>query len=131
LISPHFPSAAATAIRVMHPWLISACQVGHASLVAPPKSIPVRFPLLGRKTRMTIFVAVVGVRLAVIVKILLRANTPIAKTAPLYILQLLRRCIPAAAILPISLCGCSRGRTVCAAHTHACNSQDERNCRNR
>ena len=89
--------------------MISACQVGHASFIAAPKAIPVRLTLFGRKARMTIFIAVVGVWPAVIIKILLRANNSIAKTAPLYILQLLRRRVPAAAILAIGLCGCSRG----------------------
>ena len=108
-ILPHTPPAA---IRSAHRLLVSARQMGHASLITTPKAIPVRLPLFGRKIRMTVFITIVGVRPAVIVKIFLRANNPIAKTPALCLLQLLRWCVPAVAILAIALrsrpCGHSR-----------------------
>jgi len=83
--------------------LILPRQVSLAPLIPAPESIPIRFPLCRRKVRIPILIPIVRVPPAMIVKVLLRPDNPVPKTLPLNILQLLRRRIPATAILAISL----------------------------
>jgi hypothetical protein len=83
--------------------LILSGQMGHSSLIPAPESIPVRLSLLRRKMRIAVFIAVVRVKLAVIVKVLLSADDPVSKPLALDILQLGWRRIPPAAFLPIPL----------------------------
>jgi hypothetical protein len=64
--------------------------------------------------------------IAVIIKVLLRSDNPVAEALPLNILQLLRWRIPAAAILAISLDRRTRRAGVGATTAHAGNTQDER-----
>jgi hypothetical protein len=92
------------AIRTAHLLLlILPCQVSLTPLIPAPKTIPVCLALFPRQPRIAVLIAVVRVPSAVIVKVLLRANNPVPKSLPLYVLQLLRRRVPAAAVLTVTL----------------------------
>jgi hypothetical protein len=100
----HIPSA----LRFMHlrlRWAHGLCraahQVSHTAFVAATKSFAVRFSHSPRNTGMTILVAVVHIRPAVVVKIPARAFDAVMKAAALHFLPLLRRRIPRAAFLSI------------------------------
>src|ERR1019366_277577 len=95
-----------------------------------PKAITIGFPLFARKAGITVLVAIVHVRLAVIVEILARAFNAILETLALNLLQFLRRGIPVAAILGIGsearrLLGLAGG----LGHAKPCGAQENRKCR--
>jgi hypothetical protein len=78
-------------------------EVRHARFISAPKALAISISLVARYMRMTVLVAVVHVRTAVIVKIPACAFDPIVKTLPLGFPPFLRRGIPAAAILRIAV----------------------------
>jgi hypothetical protein len=76
-------------------------EVRHAGVISAAKALTVRISLVARNVGMTVLVAVVHVRSAVIVNILTRAFDPVVKTLPLDLPPFLRWRIPTAAILSI------------------------------
>jgi hypothetical protein len=83
--------------------LILPRQVSLTPLIPTPKTIPVCFPLFPRQPRVPILIAIVHIPPAMIVKVPLRPDNPVPKSLPLNILQLLRRRVPATAILAVTL----------------------------
>jgi hypothetical protein len=74
----------------------------HSALISAPETFPISLSLLRRKTGIAVFVTIVRIKLAVIIKILLRANDSVPIPLALDILQLGWRRIPSAAFLPVS-----------------------------
>jgi hypothetical protein len=74
-------------------------QVMRGDIVSAPEAFAIRLALLARKMRMTKLVAVIHVKPAVIAEVLPRAFNSVAETLVLDLRQILRRHIPAAAIL--------------------------------
>jgi hypothetical protein len=82
--------------------VVATHQVIHSSLIASPKTFPIVVTCARRDVRMTILIAIIDVGSTVIVVVFASAFDPIMESLPLYIPKLLRRCIPAAAILTVS-----------------------------
>ncbi len=90
------------------PWLhrlhlLPAREVLNACVVSAPESLAVSVPLMLRQIWMPVLVAVIGVWLAVILNVLTRAFDSIAEALALDIGESLRRRIPIAVILAVTL----------------------------
>ena len=106
--------------------LVLPGQMSNAPLITAPKAILVRVPLVAGNTRVPIFIAIIGIRPPVIVKVLLGANNPIPKAAPLNVLQFLRWCIPAPSILAIAILRVTVRRAVRLGHARIRHSHENR-----
>jgi hypothetical protein len=78
-------------------------EVRHGRLISAAKAVTIRISLVTRNMGMTVLVAVIHVRPAVIINILACAFDPIVKTLPLGLPPFLRWRIPTAAILRIGI----------------------------
>ncbi len=86
-------------VRLAHGLLRSTLEVGSALFVATAITVSICLALFAGTPRVSVFVAIVHVQVAVIVVIIARAFDSVVKTLPLNLLQFPWRCIPTAAIL--------------------------------
>ncbi len=78
-------------------------EVRHGGFISASKAFTVRISLVARYVRMTVLVAIVHVRSAVIINILACSFDPIVKALPLGFAPILRWRIPTATILSIGI----------------------------
>jgi hypothetical protein len=80
----------------------SAREVRDGGFIAAAKAVAVSFPVVVLDLRMTVLLAPVHVRAALMVEIVARGFDSVMKAAALELLQFLRRRIPAAVILTVA-----------------------------
>jgi hypothetical protein len=108
--------------------VVVSLEVRHTYVIATAKAFTIRIPLVARNMRMAVLVAVAHVWPPVIVEVLARTFDPIVKTLPLDLLQFLRWCIPAAAILSIAFVRRSLGKAGSFDRAQSRDAQEKGNC---
>ncbi len=86
-------------VKLAHGLLRFTLEVGNALFVSTAITVSICFALFAGTPRVSVFIAIVQVKAAVIVEIVARAFDSVVKTLPLNLLQFPWRCIPTAAIL--------------------------------